>query len=230
MIQFAINAPTGDRPLDGQNSPQHDDSRRPSVLTTSTMPNNVAVALNTMHVTSTTSAHVGTIHTPSLPRYTIEQSDYITALHSAADSRRQAVAADAAVAALYEKLMVCTDSQVKTELIAALKMAAQEHQKCVDQDMLVIRTFESVLVSQRGSQNVWMLDLACRWIIVPNPILAHNTLMQAASRARLDMVSRSCVTYHTRTISNDALRTSCYHSRPFDRRFCTELAKISNSS
>ena len=154
LIQSVMNESKDIRPLNGQNGPQHAASRRSSVLTTNTVPNKVDIPLVPVNSTSAISAHVETIATLSSPRYTIEQSDYITALRSAASSRRQAAEADVAVAALYEKLTVSTDSQVKSELIASLRAAAKEHQKCVDQDMVVIDTYQTVLISQRSSNNV----------------------------------------------------------------------------
>jgi len=107
-----------------------------------------------MNGTSATSAPEAIIGTLSSPQYTIEQTDYITALRSAAIARQQAAEAEKAVAALYEQLAVSTVPQVKTDLIAALKKAAQEHQKCAEQDQLIIRTYESVLASQRGLEVV----------------------------------------------------------------------------
>jgi len=154
LIHFLMNRSESTRPLDGQDGPQHTMSRRPSVLITNTVPNKVDIALSPLYGTSSTSIPVGTISTLSSPRYTIEQSDYIGALRSAATSRRQAAEADTVIAALYEKLAVSTVPPVKTELIAALKVAAQAHQKCVDQDMLVIQTYERLLISQSGSNNV----------------------------------------------------------------------------
>jgi len=152
FVQYLMHGPSSLQPLIEQNNPQYTTSQTPIVVAPDTVPE--TITSNTSNATFGTSIPMGTMSAPSSTRYTIEQSDYIAALTSAAHSRRKAAEADVAVAALYEKLTVSTESRVKTELVIALKEAATEHQKCVDQDMLVINTYQTILVSQRGSSNV----------------------------------------------------------------------------